>query len=226
MGYNWDYLDKKAYNNKVGRYKYKRQFKFIVENGRDNMFNILDVCGGSGRFAIPLFEFTDKITVLDINKDALSLLNERNAKIRLIHTDFKNLDIPESFNLILCIEAMGYFPDLEGFFCKIHTLLANDGKFIFSYNNPKSWRFFLRKIKHLKKGYYPYKELEIKELNLILNKYNFKVEKLEGMNWIPLSLHSNSFLVSVFEYFEKVLGLKHWHTQSPWLLFCVVKMNI
>ena len=47
MGYNWDYLDKKAYNNKVGRYKYKRQFKFIVENGRDKLFNIGYESGGT-----------------------------------------------------------------------------------------------------------------------------------------------------------------------------------
>ena len=53
MGYNWDYPDKKAYNNKVGQYKFKREFNFIFNNGKDRLEKILDVAGGSGRFAIP-----------------------------------------------------------------------------------------------------------------------------------------------------------------------------
>ena len=33
MGYIWDYIGKGAYNNRVGRYKFKRQHEFIIKNG-------------------------------------------------------------------------------------------------------------------------------------------------------------------------------------------------
>ena len=52
MSYNWDYLDKKAYNNKVGDYKFRREYEFIVENGKNHFNTIFDLGGGSGRFAI------------------------------------------------------------------------------------------------------------------------------------------------------------------------------
>jgi len=43
------------------------------------------------------------------------------------------------------------------------------------------------------------------------------------MNWLPLPLSSNSKLVHIFEYLERNLHLKKWHSQSPWLLFSIKK---
>ena len=81
MPYNWDYLDNRAYNNKVGHYKFRREFKFIVENGSQNFTSILDIAGGSGRFAIPLSDYSHNITVIDVNKEALLLLRQRKSSI-------------------------------------------------------------------------------------------------------------------------------------------------
>ena len=221
--YNWDYLDKRAYNNKVGHYKYRREYKFIVENGINNFKNILDIAGGSGRFAIPLSDYSNNITVIDVNKEALKLLSQRKSTIETIHSDFSATEINDSFSIILCIEAIGNFQNWEEFFDKIHKLLSDDGRFIFTYTNPNSWRFFLRKLKHLKNGYYPYKEMELNELKALLVKSNFEIVTMEGLNWIPLSLSSDSIFVALFEKIEHLLRLKKWHSQSPWLLLSVKK---
>jgi ubiquinone/menaquinone biosynthesis C-methylase UbiE len=221
MPYNWDYLDEKAYNNKVGNYKYRREFKFIVENGNSHFEKILDIAGGSGRFAMPLSQYSATIHVLDINQEALQLINERNNSIETIHSDFIDAEIIDTFSLILCIEALGSFEDWELFFNKVHMLLSDNGRFVFTYTNPTSWRFYLRKLKHWKNGFHPYKEMELDELKKTLIKCNFEIDKMEGMNWIPLPLSSNSIFVSFFEKIEQFFKLKNWHSQSPWLLFSV-----
>jgi len=62
------------------------------------------------------------------------------------------------------------------------------------------------------------------ELKTILNTCNFEIENMEGMNWIPLPLGSNSIFVSVFEKIEQVFGLWKWYSQSPWILFSVKRI--
>lgn len=223
--YNWDYLDKKAYNNRVGYYKFRREFKFIIENGTDHFEKILDIAGGSGRFAIPLCQYSSKIKVMDINWEALQLIKERNDTIETIHSDFRETEIKDLFSLILCIEAIGCFQDWEIFFNRINRILQEDGRLIFTYTNPTSWRFYLRKIKHWKNGFHPYKEMELNEFKRLLRKCDFEIDSMEGMNWIPLPLVSNSIFVQFFEKIEQHFKLRKWHSQSPWILFSVKKVN-
>ena len=143
--------------------------------------------------------------------------------MKTIHSDFSTTEINDSFSIILCIEAIGNFQNWEIFFNVIHKLLKDDGRFMFTYTNPSSWRFLLRKLKHWKKGYYPYKEMELKVFKELLRECNFEIDSMEGMNWIPLSLASNSMFVTFFEKLEKLLRLKKWYSQSPWLLFSIKK---
>jgi len=221
--YNWDYLDQKAYNNKVGIYKFKRQFSFVVSNFAPKFGKILDVAGGSGRFALPLRVYTDQISVIDINECALKILHDRDSSISIVCDDFMNIDFYEKYPSILCMEALGYFPDWEAFFDKINTLLTDDGRIIISYQNPESWRFVLRKIWHWKKGPYAYKDMKLKEFKKLLLKCNLEIEEMEGMNWMPLPLSSNSIFVTFFEAIEKIFFQKNWYSQSPWLLISMKK---
>jgi ubiquinone/menaquinone biosynthesis C-methylase UbiE len=224
MEYVWDYLDKRAYNNNTGFYKTQRQFDFILKNLKPQESNILDIAGGAGRFAIPLTKYSKNITVVDINEKAIHLLNERNKDIRTICCDFANLEIKDKYSLILCIEALPYFDDWQTFFSKINSLLSRDGQFIFTYTNPHSWRYLLRKLKNRKKSN-PYTEMRIKDIKALMEKNNLIIQTMEGMNWMPFSVVSNSPLVNLFSSMEKILGLHRWHAQSPWLLIAVEKLN-
>jgi len=107
MSYNWDYLDIKSYNNKVGQYKFRREFDFIMNNAKNNFEAVLDIAGGSGRFALPLQEYSDKITVIDINQTAIKMLNERAKNINAICGEFIGTEILEKFSMIICIEGSG-----------------------------------------------------------------------------------------------------------------------
>ncbi|MDP4201308.1 MAG: methyltransferase domain-containing protein [Bacteroidota bacterium] len=224
MEYNWDYLDKKAYNNRVGHYKFKCQFDFISRYGKGHFEKILDIAGGSGRFALPLHEkqLSKDITMVDLNKEALQLAYERNPQLKTLCVNFEESEIKDTFSLILCIEALGYFKNLNSYFSKVNLLMEKEGRFIFSYQNPQCWRFTLRKLRHKINGSgYNYHEIELNKLKELLFQAGFEIEKMEGMNWIPFPLSSNSIFVSIFEWLEKILYLKYWVSQSPWILFSV-----
>ncbi|SOD81270.1 methyltransferase domain-containing protein [Spirosoma fluviale] len=222
MKYTWDITNKATYNNRYGRYKFKKEYQFILSQFK-NVVNMLDVAGGSGRFAIPLSTHCNNITVIDINSEALELLMSRNASIKVIKGDFMTVHIDNKFSFLLCIEALNYFSDYDSFFEKINSLLDENGSFVFLAVNPSSWRFLARK---LNKNREDYGELGIEEIKCSLQRNKLEIKKIKGFNWIPLPLTmSNSFLISVFAILEKIFFLENWLTQSPWLLISVVKNN-
>lgn len=223
MNYVWDITNKTTYDNRIGQYKFSKEYEFIVKNGENLGGSILDIAGGSGRFAIPLVKFSSDITVIDINQEALAILSDRNSTIKVVHSDFMEAELSQKYMLITCIEAVGYFHDSPAFFSKIAEALAENGRFIFSCTNPLSWRFFLRKMKHLKNKSTHYNELTIKELYRILNEAGLKIVALDGFNWLPFPLSSNSILIPIFITIEKLFRLNRWHSQSPWLMISVKK---
>jgi len=225
MDYIWDYVEKRAYNNRTGRYKTKVQYQFILNNCKNKTERILDIAGGAGRFAVPLLDYSKNITVLDINEKAIQLLKERKKEINTLCGDFSHIEIPGKYSLILCIEALPYFKDWKIFFNKINSLMDADGRFIFSYTNPDSWRFFLRKLKHIKDSVNPYTEMRFQDLKKLLNDCGFEIESVEGMNWIPMPVTSDNILVTFFETMERILNLNKWHSQSPWLLISIKKKH-
>ncbi len=224
MEYIWDYVEKKAYNNRTGRYKTKVQYDFILENGKDKTQSILDIAGGAGRFAVPLQQYSQHITVLDINQKAIQLLNERHQNIKTLCGDFSQIQINDKFSLVLCIEALPYFSDWKAFFLKINSLMEDDGRFIFTYTNPNSWRYSLRKFTHkLKDKPNAYTDMNFTEFVKLLSDCGLEIEKKDGMNWVPFGVNSDNPLVSFFVFIERTLGLHNWHSQSPWLLISLKK---
>jgi 2-polyprenyl-3-methyl-5-hydroxy-6-metoxy-1,4-benzoquinol methylase len=225
MAYLWDFQDKNAYNNRSGNYKTEVQMRFIMDNMRGHTDRILDIAGGAGRFALPLTMYSKDITVLDINETAIRILKERNKSIHTICSDFMETVIEKTFSLILCIEAIGYFSNWEDFFKKIHSLMEDDGRFIFTYTNPSSWRFVLRNIKRKISTTRSYTEMDLKELQKLLYRCGLEIEVMEGMNWMPLPVRSNSIFVGPLAFSEKAFKLNKWYAQSPWLLLSVKKLN-
>ncbi|GAB3993256.1 hypothetical protein GCM10028807_28050 [Spirosoma daeguense] len=223
VAYNWDYLFSSAYNNRTGRYKSRTQLNFIIKHLNEAPLRILDVAGGSGRFAIPLLEKSDDITVVDINQNAIDILKSRNEKIIAFCADFLQAKFEGDYSSIICIEALCYFADVKEVLAKMNSLLRKNGKVIFTYTNIESWRYFLRRIKSLSGDESTYYDVKFSELKQMLSDCNFEIEAVEGMNWIPLPLSSNNILVDFFAFTEDKLNLKNWQSQSPWLLISAKK---
>ncbi len=63
----------------------------------------------------------------------MGLLKVRNSKINSIHSDFMSFEINNTYSLVMCIEALGYFDNWNDFFIKIFSVLKDDGRFIFTH---------------------------------------------------------------------------------------------
>jgi ubiquinone/menaquinone biosynthesis C-methylase UbiE len=224
MSYLWDVSNKVTYNNRTGLYKFQKEYSFIKRHLNKQSIKVLDICGGSGRFALPLLNTVDSITVLDINQEAIDILNQKASNIKTYCCDFMNFESNIKFDFVILIEAIGYFDDKELLFENINKLLNSNGLLIFQVTNPKSWRYFLRKLKNIFKKRTLYSEPNINDLLKILNNKNFEIVEIEGMNWIPLPLSSNSIFVEFFIWIESLFKLNKWINQSPWLMISVKKI--
>ena len=217
MAYFWDSDNPKAYNNRVGRYKLANELDFILQN-TSTRNDILDIAGGSGRCAVSLCNYFDKVTVLDNSVEAIEKLKARNPAIHTISVDFNVFQPSTLYSNIICIESLGYFFDLDSFFQKVASMLDVDGRFVFTVTNPKSWRYFLRYLNYWREKPTHYNNQDLKSVVNQLQKAGFEIVEIKGMNWIPLPYASNSRLVEVFIWVEKKMKLYNWHSQSPWLL--------
>lgn len=221
MSYEWDIEDPKGYNNKMGNYRTKSEFDFIKKYLRKRM-KILDIGGGSGRFAIPLKEKGHDVTVIDKNREAIDILTKRCSEIKYIINEFNYVEIDEEFDLIISIEVLLYIKDWSNIFKKVYSLLSNNGVFIFTATNKFSWRTILREIGSSKKDL-DYIMMSISKYSEIIHQNGFRIDCIEGFYWIPLKVDSNSKFVDIFSYIEKKIRLKYWIAQSPWLLVAVNK---
>jgi 2-polyprenyl-3-methyl-5-hydroxy-6-metoxy-1,4-benzoquinol methylase len=96
----------------MGRYKTKAEMSFLRRHLGKNDLTVLDIGGGSGRFALALAEEGRTVTVVDVSREALSQLTQHNPpNIRTVHRDFLSSDISERFDAVIAMET---FPDFVG----------------------------------------------------------------------------------------------------------------
>lgn len=223
--YYWDIQNSATYNNKMGRYKTKCEYDFINQFLQSPK-KILDIGGGSGRFALPLKEHGHDVTVIDLNENALTLLKMRDPLMNCVHADFIEWEFnnKKHFDIVLAIEVLLYIKDWHSFFLKVHKLLSDNGIFIFTATNKNSWRTILQKIKDRNQPDYNYSIYSIKTYKKIISDSNFLIEKKCGFLWIPCKISSNSKFVDFFAWVEKKYGLGKFIFQSPWLIFAVKKV--
>ena len=101
--------------------------------------------------------------------------------------------------------------------------MEKEARFIFTYTNPSSWRFFLRNIKRRISNTRDYTEMNLRDFKSLLHRCGFEIEVMEGMNWMPLPVRSNSVFVGPLAFSERAFKLHKWYAQSPWLLISVKK---
>jgi len=109
-----------------------------------NITNILELCCGTGRLTIPLYESGVNITGLDLNK---SMLNEASKKskeqgyqITLINDDMRFFSLADKFDAVFIpfnsIHHLYTNEDLFATLRTIHKHLKKDGYLIIDYFNP------------------------------------------------------------------------------------------
>ena len=220
LKYLWDENNPLGYKNRMGLYKTKRELEFIKSCLPNHKLEILDIGGGSGRFALPLSQLNHDVTIIDISNDAIELAKQKGLMksycINLIDFNGKKYDVALAIELFLVTEPNEVFKNSN-------RLIKKGGILIFVCTNNQSWRYKLRNLRKNKtKNYDNYNLIQYKEL---LYNNEFEVDKIEGFNWMPFSVNSNNILIPFFEKLEKLFMFKKWLQQSPWFLIACKKIQ-
>ena len=217
--YEWDVENPDGYANTMGRYKTRKELAFLSAHLTGDRLDILDVGGGSGRFAIPLADRGHRVTVVDISRDALRLVQARRPQgISTRLGDFLTERFDSAFDAVIGVESVQLFTSvtLEQLFARVHSLLRPGGRFVFTQLNTQSWRYAVHRLRERSEIY---NASTPRGYRTALQSAGFQVLAVEGFVWMPFPACSNSRLIPAFESMERALHLNRWTTQSPWLLY-------
>lgn len=217
--YQWDEKNSKGYYNKSGFYKTKVEYNFIRSHIEDNQKTILDMGGGSGRFALPLVKSGYDVTVVDLDSNAIDLCKKRGI-LKSYCGDIRNFETI-GFDIVLAIELFLVTPP------KIVLEVANqklvkDGLFIFTATNKDSWRYKLHNLRAKRSKNYG--EFSVSGFEKLIVENGFNIIDIKGFNWLPFKVNSNNILIPLFSKIEYIFRLYNWLGQSPWLLFACKKV--
>ncbi|MFN0155831.1 MAG: class I SAM-dependent methyltransferase [Gaiella sp.] len=218
--YQWDLENTIGYANAMGRYRTELERAFVYSRVRGERLRILDVGGGSGRFAIPLAERGHSVTVVDVSESAIALLDSRGAKGVTAHCgDYMAYDLDGGYDVALGIESIQSFNHvpLAEVFRKVHGHLRPGGRFVFTQLNGQSIRYKLHRMRARE----VWDEFSVRGpagYAQDLRAAGFGAVSMEGFVWMPFSVLSDSRWVSTFAAAERALRLGRWLGQSPWLM--------
>ncbi len=218
----------------TGHYLTNMEWSFIVKHLSHpsvRKHRIIDVGGGSGRFALPLFLSGMNVVVEEVNALPLRLLRQKNRSIPAIRLDPAMRSFPfrnRSADCMLCIEV----PDLiesEWFFHEAHRIIDRKGGLIFTAHNRRSYKGFYKKnlLQEDKKSddwYRIHYRSNFSQVKERLNRTGFKLIDALGFHWIPVSRASNNILIPLFAAIEKILNLGACPSLSPWILAMAQKV--
>jgi SAM-dependent methyltransferase len=213
----WDSRNPAGYANRMGTYKTRVEYEFIREHFLPAPARVLDIAGGSGRFASKLLDDGYDVTVNDIDPPSLKALRERCLipGPRTLLGDFLRIDVREQFDCALAIECLEKMPFKQAI-GRAHRVLKQGGVLVLTVLNSASWRFAARQI--LGRAPHPEYVMKTQEYLDACTGAGFDILALRGFMWMPFVVNSNSFLVPLFDKVEHLFRLSSVHSQSPWLL--------
>lgn len=216
----WDITNPMGYANRMGSYKTRIEYEFIRTHIPPAPARVLDIAGGSGRFATKLLNAGYDVTVNDMDEQSLRTVRERcfNASPKFLLGDFLQTQVPGQFDCALAMECLDRMP-FEDAVARAHALLRRGGIFVLTVLNSGSWRFAARRIL----GRAPEIEyvMNTRSYAEVVTKAGFEILALRGLMWMPFVVNSNSPLVPLFENVERLFRLSASYSQSPWLLIAV-----
>lgn len=219
-GYLWDQNNPTGYFNRMGFYKTKVELDFILTHVLKKDSHILDLGGGSGRFAIPLMKLGHDVTVVDLDNDAIQLCKARGVE-KAYCNDIRNINLP-LFDVVLAIELF-LVTTPQDVMNVVNNQLKENGIFIFVATNKLSWRYKLHSLR--KKKTKNLGEFSLSEYKDMITNKGFEIIDIKGFNWMPFRVNSNSILIPFFTLIESLFRLNKWLGQSPWLLFACRKID-
>ncbi|MCP4367314.1 MAG: class I SAM-dependent methyltransferase [Deltaproteobacteria bacterium] len=95
--------------------------------------NVLDIGVGTGRFAIPLAKYAKTIVGVDISKEMLGVLGNKNqhSNLKTIQADARKLPLKYTyFDVILTVSTLHLISDYDSVLNEIEKLVKSQGLFV------------------------------------------------------------------------------------------------
>ncbi|RXA20923.1 class I SAM-dependent methyltransferase [Methanosarcina sp. MSH10X1] len=209
----------------MGTYLTKKEeefINFILEKEHLNNSLLLDIGGGSGRFAIPLHLKGRKVVVLDSSANALSSLKNKQSDLPTIRGNGEKLPFKSgTFDIIFVIETIEYIADKEDFLRDCHKMLKEEGILIVTILNRLSYKMLHPNRRKRPEFYWT----TYNKFKGLLALAGFDTKKAFGFNWIPANRSSNNSLIPYFAMIEDLLRLKYLPFISPWVIISARKSS-
>ena len=209
----------KAAKTQMGTYLTKIENDFILYCvDLKKLSIIVDLGAESGRFSILAANKGVTVVGIDIDLYSLRRLKQKSPDVNIILADANQIPLKNQVvDAVFMIEVLDYIDELDTVLSECYRILKFDSFFIFSFGNKSSIKSRIRELQG-KSYMHSYKQV-VKTLR----KTRFYVTKKMGYNWLPFERMSNNRLVPFFFVVERFLRLNHFHSLSPWVIFCAVK---
>lgn len=214
----WDVVNA----TKMGQYLTAMELGFVTEFLQNkNVSLVLDVGGGSGRIAIPVYKkLRNQVVVFDKGLLQLGKLRAKaDCAVCLGNTDswpFKD----ECFDALLAIQLVEYLLDIHVFFRECQRVLKPGGYLLFNFSNEHSLYGWLHPVLYKNKTCYRFSFSDIKQS---AKNAGFNIVKANGYRWLPFTRASNNKALDFFATLERWLKpLTAEPRISPWV-FCIAK---
>jgi 2-polyprenyl-3-methyl-5-hydroxy-6-metoxy-1,4-benzoquinol methylase len=164
-----------------------------------NFSNVLDIPCGTGAMSIPLLDRTEKLTLIDISANMLSIA-QKNIPLEHVHkTEAVNADFfalqENTYDLIICLGLLAHVNSPEQLLHKLSGLLKPGGLLIIQ--NTDSSHFY----SHLIRLYLGLKNL--------IHKQAYKLNEVPA-SFIERTLQKNNLaLVRSYRYNQSFLGFSN-----------------
>jgi 2-polyprenyl-6-hydroxyphenyl methylase/3-demethylubiquinone-9 3-methyltransferase len=217
------HFDEYAYDwwNKSGHYKLLHKLnpirlEYILSKCNLNGKNILDIGCGGGLLAEELCKNGANVTGIDSSKKSISIAaqhaKEKNLTIEYKNESIFDLEETKCFDYVICFEMIEHINNPDMLINKINKITKNQYMIFLSTINRNLKSFILAKIvaeyilNYVPKGTHQYgKFITPYELTSLLEKHNFKVENIDGLNFNPIE---ESFSISTNTYINYFINAK------------------
>lgn len=166
-----------------------------------NISSVLDIPCGTGAISIPLLPRIEKLTLIDISSNMLSIAEKAvpaqfKNKAELINKNFFDCDLPEqSYDLVLCLGLLAHIDSPEKLMNKLCSLVKPGGMLIIQNTNSKH--------------FYSYLIRAYLGLKNIISKQPYALNKVPA-KLVEEIIISNGFeLQDCFRYNQSFLGLSN-----------------
>jgi len=224
------YLDRQN-RTRVGQYLTTIEGDFISECLQQEIavHSILDVGGGTGRFAIPLHNKGYQVTITEVQLLPLRHLKAKSPHIDAVLTSRQARFWPIKGFAVDCVLAIEVPMVYNAWFWQeCRRVLRPGGIVILSVLNARSYKGALYKMRWILKPFLSergkrwatgrFYTMPARTVVQMLEAEGFRLCQAMGFNWLPAGRISDFSLIPLLATVEEKLRLRNLAFQSPWVI--------